>query len=62
MGLRYFKFGVDKMPQWFIHLVGEKRVQIRKTPENILCCRFKDKDGNDKEVLKGTVITNDMFE
>lgn len=60
-GLKYFRFGVEKMPKWFTDKVGTKQVLLRRTEDGTLCCRFTDSHGNARQILYGEVITNDMF-
>lgn len=60
-GLQCFRFGVEKMPKWFTDKVGTKEVQLRRTDDGVLCCKFKDSHGNEKLMLYGEAITNDML-
>lgn len=61
MELRCFRLGEEKMPGWFIKKVGQGKCKLRRTDKGVLCCRFIDGHGNEKQVIQGEVITSDML-
>lgn len=61
MKLRYFKFGVDISPWWFLKKVDNKEVEYTYEYGRIQACRFYSPSG--KEITKniGDMITIDML-
>lgn len=63
MKLRYFTFGVDISPSWFLQKIESKDVEYihEGGVGKVVACRFYDTLGHEKIITIGQLISNDML-
>lgn len=61
-GFRYFIFGIDKEPKWFMDKVRSKDVEYIKVGGKVVACRFYNVYTREERVIaNGDIIASDML-